>query len=281
MRGSRAWGPVGPHERSGMTRVISGAVLLVAVLAALWFLSPIYLLGVALIVALLAFREYVDIAARAGARVSRPAGGMATGLTCVAVGIPGLPVEVALVGTTLGLAAVVLASAAAGKQGGEALRDAAVSAFAPLYLGLPLGMLAATRWTLGREATLLLVLTVALSDTMQYYCGRLLGRHPLAPGISPKKTVEGAIGGLVGGALGLGLIGAWWLPQMSLPWRVALGLAVAAVGIVGDLFESLLKRSVGVKDASSMIPGHGGVLDRIDALLFAAPVFYILVRYRF
>jgi phosphatidate cytidylyltransferase len=256
-------------------------VLLVAVSAALWFLSPIYLLGAALVVALLAFREYVDIAALAGARVSGPAGGMATALTCVAVGIPGLPVEVALVGSTLGLAAVVLASAVAGKRGEEALRDAAVSAFAPLYLGLPLGTLAATRWTLGREATLLLVLTVALSDTMQYYCGRLLGRHLLAPGISPKKTVEGAIGGFVGGALGLGLIGAWWLPQMLLPWRLALGLAVAAVGIVGDLFESLLKRSVGVKDASSMIPGHGGVLDRIDALLFAAPVFYVFVRYRF
>src|SRR5438552_724292 len=176
-----------------MTRVISGAVLLVGVLAALWFLPPIYLLGLAVVVALLAFREYVDIAARAGATVSKPAAGVATALTCVAVGVPGLPVEVALVGATLGLSAVVLASAAAGKQGGEALHDAALSLFAPLYIGLPLGLLAATRWTLGRDATLLLILTVAISDTAQYYSGRLFGRHLLAPVVSPKKTIEGAI----------------------------------------------------------------------------------------
>jgi phosphatidate cytidylyltransferase len=264
-----------------MTRVISGAVLLSGVLAALWFLPALYLLGLAVLVALLAFREYADIAARSGAVISIPSCGAATALVCVAVAIPGLPVEVALAGSTLGLAAVVLARAAAGGREGEALRDAALSAFAPLYLGVPLGLLAATRWTMGREATLLLILTVALSDTVQYYSGRALGRHLLAPVISPKKTVEGAVGGFIGGMLGIGLLGHWWLPTMPLPWRLALGLAIAAVGMVGDLFESLLKRSVGMKDASSVIPGHGGVLDRIDALLFAAPVFYVFVRYRF
>ena len=205
---------------------------------------------------------------------------MATALTCIAVAVPGLPVDVMLAGTTLALASVVLARAAAG-SGGDALHDVALSAFAPLYLGVPLGLLAATRWTLGREATLLLILTVALSDTAQYYTGRLFGRHLLAPVISPKKTIAGAIGGFAGGMLALGALGHWWLPHMPLAWRLTLGLAIAAVGIVGDLFESLLKRSVGVKDASSLIPGHGGVLDRIDALLFAAPVFYVFVRYRF
>ena len=256
-------------------------MLLAGVVSALWFLPPIYLLGLAVLVSLLAFREYADIAARAGATVSRPAAGMATALACVAAGVPGLPVEVALMGGTIGLAAVVLASATVARQGGEALHDVAASAFAPLYLGLPLGFLAATRWAIGREATLLLIVSVAISDTAQYYSGRLFGRHLLAPVVSPKKTIEGAIGGFVAGALALGAIGHWWLPYVALPLRIALGLAIVAVGIVGDLFESLLKRSVGVKDASAVIPGHGGVLDRIDALLFAAPVFYVFVRYRF
>jgi phosphatidate cytidylyltransferase len=269
------------EKRINVARVISGAVLLLAVVGALWLLQPIVLLGIAVLVALLAFREYVDIAARAGVRVSKPAGAAAVAIVCAAVGIPGMPIDVALAGATLGLSALALSTAASSLAGGGALHSAATAAFAPLYIGLPLGLLAATRWTLGREAALLLIATVAVSDSLQYYSGRMLGRHLLAPLISPKKTIEGAIGGFVGAALSLAVIGHWWLPQMGLPARVMLGLALAAVGIVGDLFESLLKRSVDMKDASAIIPGHGGVLDRIDALLFAAPVYYVFVRYSF
>ncbi|RPI50823.1 MAG: hypothetical protein EHM55_20425 [Acidobacteria bacterium] len=268
-----------------MTRVISGALLLAGVIAALWYLDPIYLVGIAVGVSLLAFREYRQIAARAGVQMSAPAGAAAVALACVAVGIPGLPVEAALAGTTLGLSALALSKALTSEPGSTdtegALPAAAIAAFAPMYIGVPLGLLAATRWTLGREAALLLILTVAISDTFQYYSGRAFGRHLLAPVVSPKKTVEGAIGGFVGAALALVVIGHWWLPQMSAPARLVVGLAIAAVGIVGDLFESLLKRSVHLKDASAVIPGHGGVLDRIDALLFAAPVFYVFVRYSY
>lgn len=253
-------------------------MLIAGVVAALWFLQPIFLLGIAVLVALLAFSEYVHIASRAGVQVSRPAGAIAVALVCVAVGIPGMPLDVAIAGATLGLSALAL-SGAASTVPGAALQTAAIAAFAPLYIGLPLGLLAATRWMLGREAALLLILTVAISDTCQYYSGRTFGRHLLAPVISPKKTIEGAVGGFVGAALSLAVIGYWWLPQMGLPARVALGLAIAAVGIVGDLFESLLKRSVNMKDASAVIPGHGGVLDRIDSWLFAGPVYYAFVRY--
>jgi phosphatidate cytidylyltransferase len=263
-----------------MARILSGAVLLAGVIAALWFLQPIFLLGIAVLVALLAFREYADMAARAGTHVSRPAGAIAVALVCIAVAIPGMPLDAALAGATLGLSALAL-SGAATPVPGAALQSAAIAAFAPIYIGLPLGLLAATRWMLGREAALLLILTVAISDTFQYYSGRTFGRRLLAPVISPKKTVEGAVGGFAGATLSLAVIGYWWLPQMGLPARIMLGLAIAAVGIVGDLFESLLKRSVDMKDASAVIPGHGGVLDRIDALLFAAPVYYVYVRYSF
>jgi phosphatidate cytidylyltransferase len=133
------------------------------------------------------------------------------------------------------------------------------------------------RETAGHKALFLLVLTVAVSDSMQYFTGRALGRRPLAPAISPKKTIEGAIGGFVFGGVFLAVVGIWWLPQMSMALRAAVGVAIVAAGIAGDLFESMLKRSAGVKDSSALIPGHGGILDRLDALLFAAPVYYYFV----
>jgi phosphatidate cytidylyltransferase len=138
-------------------------------------------------------------------------------------------------------------------------------------------MLVGIGWTHGREAALLVVLTVVASDSSQYYAGRLFGRTPLAPAISPKKTIEGAIGGLAGGALVMAWLGAAWLPTMSLGARAGLGLVLVAVGIVGDLLESAVKRAAAVKDSSHIIPGHGGVLDRIDALLLVVPVYGVAI----
>ena len=148
---------------------------------------------------------------------------------------------------------------------------------APVYIGLPLGALVAIHGAAGREGVLTLVATVAASDTFQYYSGRTFGRRPLAPTISPKKTIEGAVGGLVLAPLVLVAIAHWWLPRVPplAAWVVGLGIVLA--GIAGDLFESALKRAAGVKDSGTLIPGHGGMLDRIDALLFAAPLFAMLV----
>ncbi len=150
----------------------------------------------------------------------------------------------------------------------------------------------------GPAPLFLVMLTVIVSDTAQYYTGRLTGRHLLAPAISPKKTIEGAVGGVVFGTLLFASVGAWAPPVFghlaqvrcrlrddvrlcfllsSLPLgvRIGIGFGLVVVGIAGDLFESMLKRSAGVKDSSTIIPGHGGILDRIDALLFAAPLFYV------
>jgi phosphatidate cytidylyltransferase len=147
-----------------------------------------------------------------------------------------------------------------------------------VYVALPIAALVQIRLIAGPQALFLLMLTIMVSDTAQYYTGRSLGRRPLAPRISPKKTIEGAAGGFVFGTLLFVLVGAWWAPQMSAPLRTALGLAIVALGIAGDLFESFLKRRAGVKDSSALIPGHGGMLDRIDALLFAAPVYYFALK---
>ena len=139
----------------------------------------------------------------------------------------------------------------------------------------------AIRERLGAPGLFLLMLTIIASDTAQYYTGRALGRRPLAATISPKKTIEGAARrgrlrhrrpGRSGGVVADAPI------AVGLPARLALGVIVVAAGIAGDLFESLLKRSAGIKDSSSLIPGHGGILDRIDALLFAAPVYFVALK---
>ena len=179
----------------------------------------------------------------------------------------------ALVGFVLTLACVEYArlTRAAGIAG------PAAAAVGVIYLGLPLGAMVALALETGREAVLLLLATVVVSDTAQYYGGRALGRRPLAPMISPRKTVEGAICGVLAATAAFTLIGAWWMPALPPAPRMALGATLALLGIGGDLFESRLKRAAGVKDASNLIPGHGGILDRIDALLFAAPVYYAVI----
>jgi phosphatidate cytidylyltransferase len=130
---------------------------------------------------------------------------------------------------------------------------------------------------LSRDAVLTLFAIIWAGDTGAYYGGRALGRHPLLIRVSPKKTMEGAVVGLVASVVAGTAIGTW---RLGLPWiHIAeISLVVAAVGQVGDLAESALKRSAGVKDSSSILPGHGGILDRLDSLLFAAPAFFWLLN---
>jgi phosphatidate cytidylyltransferase len=123
----------------------------------------------------------------------------------------------------------------------------------------------------GRGGLLGLFVMVFFGDTGAYFAGRALGRHKLYEMVSPKKTVEGAIGGLLSSALG-GWLTALWLLPMSPGHGVVLGLLCGAVGQVGDLVESLFKRATGTKDSGTLLPGHGGLLDRLDGVLFAAPV---------
>jgi phosphatidate cytidylyltransferase len=226
-------------------------------------------------VLLLAFVEYARIADALGARIPRAASATAAAAVCAAVGL-GLPLELPLVAGMVGLGALVVGSRA---PAAGVLADVAAAAFPMLYLGLPLGAFVALHAFAGREAVLLLLLTIVVSDSAQYFTGRWLGRHKLSPVISPKKTVEGALGGFVIAPAVLALAAPWGLPGHSFGWVLLIGLAIVGLGIAGDLFESLLKRSAGVKDSSALIPGHGGVLDRIDAMLFAGPVFYVLLKY--
>jgi phosphatidate cytidylyltransferase len=265
-----------------VTRVLSGAVLLSVAIAVVWFAPPLLFFTVAEMLLVVAFVEYATLARESGAAISAVPAGAAAALTCASFarlafgGFPWAPIDAVLMSAVVALSALTLTQWRGGR---DALALASASIFPSLYLGLPIGAMIAIRETRGREALFLLMLTVFVSDTAQYYSGRAFGRRPLAERISPKKTIEGAIGGFVFGGIFLAVVGAWWLPAVPVPLRAALGVTVVALGIAGDLFESMLKRSVGVKDSSALIPGHGGVLDRIDALLFAAPVYYIVLKY--
>jgi phosphatidate cytidylyltransferase len=258
-----------------MVRILSALVLIPVFFGCIWFLPAWPLLVVAEAVLVLAFIEYAQLAEALGSRVPRAASGAAAMAMCAAVGL-GLPLELPLAATLVGLGALVVGSRAPAPG---VLGDVAAAVFPAVYLGLPLGSFVALHALAGRESVMLLLLTVVVSDTSQYFAGRWFGRHQLSPATSPKKTVEGALGGFIVAPAVMAVVARWWLPGRSTGWVLLVGLAIVGLGIAGDLFESLLKRSAGVKDSSALIPGHGGVLDRIDAMLFAAPVFYVLLRY--
>ena len=130
----------------------------------------------------------------------------------------------------------------------------------------------------GRAWIFLVLLVVMASDTMAYFVGMKLGKHRLYEAVSPNKTIEGALGGLAGAVLGAALSKLWFFQTLQLVDVVVLGVLVGVFSQLGDLVESLLKRSFGVKDSGNMIPGHGGLLDRLDSLLFAFPVaFYYAI----
>jgi phosphatidate cytidylyltransferase len=259
-----------------VTRILSGLALIALVIGVVGFLPSWGTLALGGLLLGAAVHEYFPLVERDGA-LPRVLVLVATAAVALAVGFwPGAPIEATLLAAMI----VVGAHAVGSLQPGEDVaRRVAVTLLPVLYLGVPVGAMLAVRHRWGAGALFALLFTIVASDTAQYYGGRLTGRRLLAPVISPKKTVEGALSGVVAGAVALPVLGLWWLPWLPV-WALAIvGLTLATAGIVGDLFESLLKRSAGVKDASALIPGHGGVLDRMDSLLFAGPVFYVFLRY--
>jgi phosphatidate cytidylyltransferase len=267
-----------------MTRVLSAVVLIALLFSTVWLLPWWATAVLAAAAAAQAASEMAGLAAAAGVTV--PSGFMALSAASVTTafamhdatsGIGGgdalAPVLLAMV---VGAGVVTLAS---GPPSPATLTRAAVMCMTPMYVGLPIGALVWIALSAGPHALTWLIVVIGASDSAQYYSGRAFGRRKLAPAVSPAKTVEGALGGLAAAAIAAPLAGAWWLPGTSLPAAAVLGLLLAAFGMAGDLFESLLKRSAGVKDSSALIPGHGGLLDRLDSYLFSAPCFYVFLRY--
>lgn len=133
--------------------------------------------------------------------------------------------------------------------------------------------------TEGKHLLILLTVITVFSDSFAYYTGMLLGRHKMAPAISPGKTIEGLIGGMTGSIIGAIIVCIWFFPSYSLVKMSLLTVFISLIGVMGDLTESMIKRTVGVKDSGHILPGHGGVLDRLDSLMIAAPVLFYLLDF--
>lgn len=131
----------------------------------------------------------------------------------------------------------------------------------------------------GRSLVVFAIAIVALGDTFAYSAGKLFGRHKLTPLISPKKTVEGFIASFFGGVAASCICWQVFWKELPVSLIIFLGLSVALIGALGDLVESLVKRAYHIKDSGSLLPGHGGILDRIDALVFAAPFVYFTFKF--
>jgi len=149
----------------------------------------------------------------------------------------------------------------------------------PFYICLPLAFLAIiARLPQGQLWVFFILAVTFAGDICSFYSGRLLGRHKLTQ-ISPGKTWEGALGGLTANLISAGILGYLFFPSLSIISIMVLGIVIGICGQVGDLAESMLKRISNIKDSGKILPGHGGMLDRIDGLLFAIPVLYIYLNY--
>lgn len=258
-----------------LLRILASLVMLPLLLAVVFLLPPWGTLAFALLATAVAVWEYAALSAALAVPIPRAAAAAGAMAACAAFVVPDPPLAVVL-------SAVVVAMGALAVAGGRPTRDmlAAVASatFAALWIGVPLGTVVAVRSFGGAEAVLPLIFTIVVSDSGQYFAGRAFGRHALSPLISPKKTIEGAVGGMVLAVPAMVWSGSKFLPGVGWEWLALLGAAIAVLGMTGDLFESAIKRAADVKDSSTLIPGHGGVLDRLDGWFFAAPVYYAFLR---
>ncbi len=254
--------------RSDWLRVLTAAVAIPVLVLIIVFLPDWILASIIGLFSALAVDEFFSLAAKKG--IARP--GRWFLLPAASVSVAFLWGSGFVLGVMVTAALALMSTAVFAPSIEAALGRIVVGLGSMVYCPLMLGYLL---W-IDRDEILLLFAIIWVGDSAAYYCGRAYGQHLLAPKISPKKTIEGAIAGLMGSILAGAIGGMWILRQPSFRF-VWISAVTAAAGQVGDLAESVLKRSAGVKDSSSILPGHGGILDRLDSLLFAAPVFYWLV----
>jgi phosphatidate cytidylyltransferase len=269
-------GTAGVGRARGLTKRVLSTLVLLPVFVWIVVQGPVWLFGaVVVLVAAVAQWELTGIFAQAGIRTFRWLGLAGGILVTAGFALPG-PEHFVLTVVVLGVLAAGL-WASDGTRG--SWQPAAVTVFGICYVNWLLGH---GFWLRdqrdGSAWVLMLVWVTWMGETAAYLVGSAVGRHKLAPLVSPGKTVEGAVAQLVVSVLAAVAGRAWFFPALGAGEAVTVGLLLGLVGQVGDLVESAVKRSVGTKDTGRLIPGHGGMLDRIDSLLFNTPVLYLYVH---
>lgn len=264
-----------------MARVLTAIIFLPILFSALWLGSPIWFAAMAGLAVLLGLYEYYALM-KCGGQVQ----GMIAALAILAAFyFHRHELVLAIVAAFVIVELLVQLYSNSDKDDfGHVLADAAVRVFGVLYVAVLGGYIVALTviespiQKLPAKLLTLFFIVVFAGDTGAYYTGRTLGRHKLAPKVSPGKTIEGLVGGLAGNVIAALIAHYWFFPELKLEHAIPLAIVMGLLGATGDLCESMLKRGAKAKDAGKLIPGHGGLLDRLDSMLFNAPLlFYFYV----
>jgi phosphatidate cytidylyltransferase len=268
-----------------MSRIITAIIVLPVLIASIWFepLKPLFI-ALALAAMALGLFEFWALARRPEVKPDVALGAIFAAAVLTALYFNDFELLSGVVGTFV--IALLAAAMLRGAPFDRMILSVGATVLGVLYvvfLGGHLVALATHQQLKPLAAKLLSFFLLVLmgSDTAAYYTGRAIGRRKLAPGISPGKTWEGAAGGMAASLGAACLAHYWFFPELRLTAALPLAVVMNVLGVVGDLTESALKRAAGAKDAAHILPGHGGLLDRLDSLLFNAPLIYYFGRIYF
>ncbi|HCA59782.1 MAG TPA: hypothetical protein DEP46_17580 [Blastocatellia bacterium] len=274
-----------------LTAAIALPILIASVIVPWWFPDAVWLFVAIAVLALGAglfefftLTKKLELKADAGLAYL----GAAALVVAFIFDAPAKSPELLLLTLALSLIVVIIAETFRfQKDFSKLLAGLGVTVFGVIYIAFLGGFLIATRVGFenvpGLSTKLLLFFFAVIfgSDSGAYFAGRAFGKHKLAPAISPGKTIEGLIGGLLAAAVIAAACSWSFFPELNVWFAIGLGTVMAAVGVLGDLAESAMKRGSGTKDAANILPGHGGLLDRLDSLLLNAPILYYFARLYF
>jgi len=263
------------------TRVISGLLFLPIFYLVAWILPPEYFTALVLAAALVGQYEFYRMARTRGYQPLSLVGMALGAFVLLSFYRPLHPHLGTFFPVAVSMLVIMIVRLFSARPVDGAMEDVASTFLGVFYVAMLFAFQVAIRTGPdGKQWLVFMYFIIWATDIGAYSIGRPFGKHRLYEKVSPKKSMEGLAGALAASAGMALLCRVWFMPPISMPEAVIIALALAVIGTIGDLVESLLKRSAGVKDSGGLIPGHGGILDRMDSMLFAAPVLYYYLKIR-